>query len=264
MSDTINIQDKNIASDYLLDIAISNTYKNKVAKSFNILGRRSGFTSTSVYNDVKEYDNTIATIATLSNSTLDIISSSASDGVAGTGVRSVKVCYLNTSNVIVESGVIALNGTTLVTSVLTGVNFIYWMESYVVGSGGVAAGNIRLRINGGVVECEQITLGGNKSRTGAFKIPTGYTGYVTSLQGTAINTSQDILLRSTVNTLDRTLSTAFHYVDNLFLPSGINATSNFHSLRFPELSIVKVSTLSGALPVANRANISFSIILIAD
>jgi len=247
-----------------LEISRTEKYLGKTAKPFNVLGRRAGFTSTSVENDIKEFDNSVAAIPTLSNSTLDIISSNANDTAAGIGVRSVKVTYLNTSNNMVESSVIALNGTTLVTSVLTGVNFVYWMEAYEVGSGGVAAGNIRLRINGGTVEVEQITAGGNKSRTGAFKIPTGYTGYINSFHGTAVGTTQYMLLRATVNSFDRSVSTAYHYVDNLYLPSGQVDSSEFDFLKFPALSVIKVSTISGATPVANRADVSFHVILIQD
>lgn len=267
----INLPIQGIGGDYatttsesFIEIARTGLYMGKVAKSFNLLGRRAGFTSTSIYNDVKEYDNSVAAIPNLSNSTLDIISSSASDTSAGTGVRTVKVTYIDNSNNLVESAAITLNGTTLVTSVLTGVNAVLWMETSTAGSGGVAAGNIRLRINGGTVEVEQITAGGNKSRGGFFMIPTGYTGYITSLQGTAVGTTQDILLRATVNTLDRTISTVYHYVDNLFLISGQTDKSEFHSLKLPALSKVKVSTISGATPVANRADVSFNLILIAD
>lgn len=248
-----------------IEIARTGKYNGKTAHAFNILGRRSGFTSTSVFNDVKEYDNAVANIATLSNSTLDIISSSASDtNTAGTGVRQVKVVYIDNSNNLVESAAINLNGTTLVTSVLTGVNFVLWMEAVTVGSGGVAAGNIRLRKNGGTVEVEQISLGGDKSMSGCAMIPTGYTGYITSIQGTAISTTQDIRLRATVNTLDRSLSTVFHYVDNLYLASSQTDRSEFHSLKLPALCKIKVSTISGATPAANRADVSFNLILIAD
>lgn len=253
-----------LSNNTFIEIARTGKYMGKTAYAFNILGRRAGFTSTSVYNDVKEYDNSVANIPVLSNSTLDIISSNANDTIAGTGVRQVKVVYIDNSNNLVESAAINLNGTTLVTSVLTGVNFVLWMEAVTVGSGNVAAGNIRLRINGGTIEVEQITAGGNKSRGGAVMIPTGYTGYITSLQGTAVSTTQNILLRATVNTLDRSLSSVYHYVDNLYLTDSQVDRSDFHSLKLPALCKVKVSTISGATGVGNRADVSFNLILIAD
>lgn len=247
-----------------IEISRTGLYNGKTAKQFHILGRRAGFTSTSVFNDIKEYDNSVAAIPILSNSTLDIISSSVNDTSAGTGVRTVKVTYINNSNALVESAAITLNGTTLVTSVLTGVNFVLWMETNTVGSGGVAAGNIRLRINGGVVEVEQITAGGNKSMSASFMIPTGYTGYIGQIDGTAISTTQDLRIRATVNTFDRTISTAYKFQDNLFLASGQTDRSSYGALKYPALSKIKVSTLSGATPVANRADVSFTVTLIAD
>ena len=132
------------------------------------------------------------------------------------------------------------------------------------GSGGVAAGNIRLRINGGTVEVEQISLGGNKSMSAFFQIPAGYTGYIKCLHATAIGTNQDIRIRATVNSLDRTLSTVYHYQDNLFLTSGQQGDSDVPYLKYPALCKIKVSTISAAAPVANRCDVSFQLILIQD
>lgn len=256
------LQSNSLSSD--IEIQRTGKYNGKTAYVFNILGRRSGFTSTSIFNDIKEYDNGVANIPALSNSTLDIISSSANDTSAGTGVRTVKVVYVNNSNQLVESSAITLNGTTLVTSVLTGVNAVLWMETNTVGSGEVAAGNIRLRINGSTVEVEQISIGGNKSMSAFFMVPTGHTAHVKCLHGTAIGTNQDLRLRGTVNTLDRSISNVWHYQDNLFLTTGQIDDSDISMLKFPALSKIKVSTISGATPVANRADVSFQVILIAD
>lgn len=250
--------------DPILEISRLGLYADKISKTFNVIGRRSGFTSTSIFNDVKEFGSGVDDIPVLSNSTLDIISSSASDTSAGTGVRTVVVTYINNSNNIVESAPITLNGTTLVTNVLTGVNAILFMETATAGSGGVAAGNIRLRINGGTVEVEQISAGGNKSMTAFFMIPLGYSGYIKSIQGTAVGTTQDIRLRATVNTIDRTLSTVYHYQDNLYLGDGQQGQNNIEFLKYPELSKIKMSTISGATPVANKADVSFQVILIEN
>lgn len=251
------------SADAILEVQRTGRYKGKNARAFNILARRAGFTSTSVFNDVKEFDNSVALFPTLSSSTLDIISSSANDtNTAGTGVRKVKVVYLDSSNNLIESANINLNGTTLVTSVLTGVNAVLWMEVTEVGSGGFAAGNIRLRINGGTVEVEQISTGGNKSMSGFFQVPSGYNAFVCCVHGTAIGTNQDLRLRATVNTLDRSLSTIFHYQENIFLTSGQSEGQDVNWLLFPPTSQIKLSTISGATPVANRCDASFHVLII--
>lgn len=246
-------------------IQTTGLYQGKTAVVYNVMGRRAGFTSTSVQNDVKEFDNGVAVNPVLSNSTLDIISSSVSDtNTAGTGVRTVKVIYINNTNNLVQSAAIALNGTTLVTSVLTGVNEVLWMEAETVGSGGIAAGNIRLRINGGTVEVEQISAGGNKSLSARFMIPTGYTGYIPFWDGHAINNDQDMRLRATVNSFDRSLSSVYKFQDNKYLALNTNSSDDLQFMKFPALSKIKISTFSGATGATVRCDASFPIILIQN
>ena len=247
------------------EIQMTGFFNGKIGKVFNILGRRAGFTSTSVFNDIKEFDNAIANIPVLSNSSLDIISSSALDiNTTGTGVRTVIVVYINNSGVLTQSPPIALNGTTLVTNVLTGVNEVLWMESETTGSGNNAAGNIRLRINGGVVEVEQISIGANKSMSARVMIPTGYTGYLLNMDGSAISSNQDIRLRATSNSFDNTLVTPYHFLDNMYLVSGFFAAKDLHFIKIPAGARVKFSTISSATAPTNRADVSFTIIMLEN
>jgi hypothetical protein len=189
----------------------------------------------------------------------------ADTNTAGTGVRQVKVVYINSSNNLVESPAINLNGTTLVTGVLTGVNEVLWMEAVTVGSGGRAAGNIRLRINGGVVEVEQISLGGNKSMTARFMVPTGYTAYIPNWRAHAINNDQDVRMQATVHTLDRTLSTVYTYQANAAVATNTNATTLLLPFqKYPALARIKVSTISGGTAAAVRCDTSFVVILVQN
>lgn len=238
----------------------------KTAYTFNITGRRAGFTSTTVLNDIKEYDNAVAESPELSNSTLDIISSSASDtNTAGTGVREVRVVYINNLNNLVESANIALNGTTLVTSVLTGVNDVLWMEAVTVGSAGRAVGNIRLRINGGVVEVEQISIQNNKSFTARFMVPTGYTAYVPAWRTHALNNDQNVRLQATVHTLDRTISTVYTAQANSNIALNTNGGPLLLPfLKFPALCKMKCSTISANTGLTVQCDVSFAVILVAN
>lgn len=247
-------------------VSITGKLYDKTAYALNIAGRRAGFTSTTVFNDVKEFDNTVANIPVLANSTLDIISSSANDtNSAGTGVRQVKVVYIDSSNALVESPAISLNGTTLVTSVLTGVNEILWLETHAAGSGGAAAGNIRLRINGGTVEVEQITAGSNKSLSARFMVPAGHSAYIANWRAHAIGQAQDMFLQATVNTLDRTISTVYKVVASADVGANSNSSANLLPfLKLPALSRVKVSTLSGGTAATVRADANFVVILVQD
>lgn len=259
----ISIQTGAVGS-MLQEIQTTGLWRGKIAKAYNLIGQRNGFTSNSIMNDVKEYDNGVANVAITANSTLDIISSSASDSAAGTGARTVKVTYINSSNNLVESAAIALNGNTLVTSVLTGVNQVLWMETATAGSGGVAAGNIRLRINGGVVEVEQITAGCNKSRSAIFMIPTGYTGYVASWRVSAVQNDQDVRLRGTVNTLDSSLSTLYHYMSQKYAANNTSIPMHDIWLKVPALARVKASTVSAGTAATVRCNVNILIVIIQD
>lgn len=247
-------------------VSITGKLYDKTAYAFNIAGRRAGFTSITLSNDIKEFDNSVADFPVLAASTLDIISSSANDtNSAGTGVRQVKVVYINSSNALVESPAINLNGTTLVTSVLTGVNEVLWMETHVAGSGAVAAGNIRLRINGGTVEVEQITVGGNKSLSARFMVPAGHTAYIPNWRAHAINDNQNVALKATVNTLDRTLSTAYKVMSSLDVANNANSsTTLLPFMKLPALSRIRVSTISGGAGGTVRCNTNFVVILVQD
>lgn len=247
-------------------VQITGQLYGKSAKVFSILGRRAGFTSTTLPNDAKEYDNAVALTPVLSAATLDIISSSASDtNTAGTGVRKVKVVYLNSTNNLVESANINLNGTTLVTSVLTGVNAVLWMEATDVGSNLSAVGNIRLRINGGVVEVEQISVGRNKSLSSDFMVPAGHTGYISDWRVHALNNDQSAKLVATVNTLDRSLSTVYTVQANSAVAANTNSGPiRIPFLKFPALSRIKVSTVSAGTAGTVQIDTSYVIVIVAD
>ena len=252
--------------DMIQEITTTGKFKGKDAFAFNIFGRRAGFTSITVLNDVKEFDNGVALIPTLSNSTLDIISSSVNDtNTAGTGARKVKVTYIDVSNNMVQSADINLNGTTLVTNVLTGVNEVLWMEVTELGSGTVAAGNIRLRINGGTVEVEQVTAGTNKSMSARFMIPTGYTGFIDSWDCEAVNNDQEVRLRVTMNCFTGELSNIYHFMDSKSIAT--NSNSGHQPLSFiqiPALARIKVSTISAGTAAAVKCGTSFILVLLKN
>jgi hypothetical protein len=258
------IQVTPVFSDLIQTIQLTGKYQGKNAFVFNVMGRRAGFTSTSVLNDVVEFANGTAAIPVLTGvEPLEIVSSSANDTAAGTGARTVKVVYIDATNNLVESAAIALNGVTPVAAGFTAIEPL-WMEVDSVGSGIVSAGNIRLRVVAGAVECEQISAGGNRSLSGRFKIPTGYTAFIPSWNAHAVNADQDLRLRAEVETLSRVLSTVYHFIDTDYLPLNTGSISLPPFLKLPALARVKVSTLAGATAGTNRVDVSFVIVLISD
>ena len=71
---------------------------------------------------------------------MEVISSNANDTSNGTGARTIRIGYINTSNQLTVSADITLNGTTAV-ALAFNANFILWMETTTVGSNAVAVGN---------------------------------------------------------------------------------------------------------------------------
>ena len=92
--------------------ATTGQWRGQTAQAYHILGRRAGFTSTSVLNDLKEFGSSIALFPVLAgNETLEIVSSSANDTALGDGVRKIQIVYIDNSNNMVTSAEISTNGT---------------------------------------------------------------------------------------------------------------------------------------------------------
>lgn len=250
----------------LLEIQQTGLYLNKTAKIYLINGRRKGFTSTNIPQDLYEYVGTDSFFNTVTSANaLEIVSSDANDtNTAGTGIRTVIVTYIDSSNNLVQSSPIALNGTTPVAAGFTA-NEIISMESASSGSLRVAQGNIRLRIVAGPVEIEQITAQTSKSKTGKFMVPTGYTGYLLHWNAQAINNDQDMLILAQRDSYTFALTTGYHVIDNSYTASnGVSPEMNLTFTKIPALSRVKLSTTSAGTASTVRASGSFTILIIAD
>lgn len=250
------------------EVAIMGQFLNKNAFKFDILARRAGFTSTAVLNDIKEYANGEALHAILPNgSTALVVKSSDANDVAttGTGTRTIKITYLDSTGVLTTTADINMNGTTEVaTGLTTAIQEVLWMEAISGGTSEVSAGNITLQVTGAGQVYDQITAGGNKSMRGMFAVPLGYTGYLVDWDASAINTTQDLRLRATVQSHDRSLGTRYIFQHTSFLSSGQIMSEGDKCMRFPALAKIKVSTIAGATAVANRVDCNFTVIIIQD
>lgn len=248
------------------NIQITGGWNGKPAKAFYIMGRRSAFTSTSAFNDVGEGVGNASTAlfpVLTGAETIQVISSSAVDTVAGIGARKVKVVYIDTNYDLQETADISLNGTTAVTVMVGGMLQPLWFENTEVGSGGASAGNITLRTSAPLT-LSQIVAGGNKSMDAIFMVPDGYTAYVPKWGGSSIQNTQDLRLRATVNTLDRSLSSIYHFQDNRYAPSNTSYGSELPSLKYPARCMIKVSTISSSTAAATRCDADFTVIIIQD
>lgn len=237
------------------------------ARTFLVLGRRAGFNSTTVLQDVGEFlgTTTDAFPELTGTEALEVVSSSAQDAPNGLGTWTVKIAYLDRNFAIQTSPDITLNGVTAV-PVPFRATFIYYMEATSGGANTVSVGNILLRIAGGGATQEQITAGGNKSLSCRFMVPANTHAHAPCWSLTAIgNATQDVRLRGTVNTRERTLNTRYIFQDNAFVQNTASSGNLILPwLTFPPLCRIKVSTIASNGAVQNRLDASFTLLLMQN
>ena len=249
--------------------ALTGYVEGKIAKNVYILGRRSTFNSTTVFQDVCTYlvggQNGMNTPAV--GTTYYLNSTSANDTAAGTGTRTVRTVYLDASgNQQVRTDV--LNGTTAV-SIGAGYTAIQWCENATVGTNLTAVGDITISsVNGAATEAttmEMIRAGGNRSLSGRYQVPTGYSFYLIGWYSAAINRWMDTRLRVDVFSDDRTTSPGvFHFNGTMFLAADVSLDKDLHYLKCIAGSIIKISTIPEATAGSARIDASIHGILIQN
>lgn len=112
---------------------------------------------------------------------LEVVSSSASDTVAGTGVQKVRVSYLD-ADYSAQTQEISMNGATPVPLTDTTILRVNSIRATQVGTGGVAAGLITCRLVGGAATVyRSIVAGFTRGRGATYTVPLGKTLYITSI-----------------------------------------------------------------------------------
>lgn len=225
--------------DFMIEVA-----KEKVAghRQFRIFGERPVVGVTAGGEDIWPGAATTIPRPADVGEQMTFVSTSVNDTAAGTGVQEVEIMYLDAAGAeLVER--IATNGTTPVNSTATNIRFVNTFHATAVGSGGVAAGDIKLYKTGAAsTEYNWISAGGNMSLTAVYMVPAGMTAYILHWGGGASgNKAQSIRLRTDSEDGDPfpgvfTFKESTRLVDNIFrysiTPSEI----------IPELTVIKVST----------------------
>jgi hypothetical protein len=148
----------------------------------------------------------------------EVVSSSANDTAAGTGVQTIRVLGLDANyNEIQED--VSLNGTTPVALVnqYLRVNSAFSLTS---GSGHINAGTITVRQTVGPVTLIVIPIGYGQSRTSLYTVPAGYTLQVKSILGCINRNTAAAVYYATVATVFRTSN------GNVRLPLEFSFSSN--------------------------------------
>jgi hypothetical protein len=101
---------------------------------------------------------------------MTVVSSSAADASAGTGVRQIDIHYVDADG-NEQSETVTMNGTTSVNTVATDMRWVQCDHARAAGSGGVAAGDITIS-NGGTTYAV-IKAGNTRCSSSARMVPSG-------------------------------------------------------------------------------------------
>lgn len=224
---------------------------------FRGFGERTAITNISTGNDL--WQGTATTIPIPDQTTgeqLTLVSTSASDASAGTGIQTLDVHGLDiTGNPQTE--IVTLNGLTPVNTTRTNWRFNQSIHAETVGTGGVAAGTISLYKTGDATRVYNVvTPGGNMSLNSSRMVPFGKTLYITNFSIMAAdNTSVSVRCRATSTFEDIVTSGYFFLFKDVSILQDSTREKTFKvPLKFPALSIIKwtaYATTNGASASVN-------------
>lgn len=113
---------------------------------------------------------------------MSLMSTSAEDSAAGSGIQQIAIHYLD-SNLIDQEEIVTLNGITPVLTVATNIRHIQCMHMHVSGSGKTAVGTITASNGGNVYSL--INAGIRRCTSSVRRVPAGKKAYITALVGGA-------------------------------------------------------------------------------
>lgn len=200
----------------------------------NKFGRNLDVDTTSTPEDLWGGDGVYTGFPTSTSEPLEVLSSSANDAAAGTGLRTVVIQGLNQDWEQV-SETVTLNGLTPVQSVNT-YRRCHTMRGVTAGSGGANAGTITVRhatTEANVFLAMQV--GNNQTNCSAFTIPAGHKGYLMSsfgaLRGTINGTGDCVFAIRNLGEVFRyrrpfTISPNYEHNETLAIPIELAAKTD--------------------------------------
>ena len=191
---------------------------------------------------------------------MEVVSSSANDTSAGTGVRSVEVRYLDSGfNHITET--VTMNGTTPVATAATDILRINRLHTETVGSGGEAAGEIDIRHLDDTPIYSRIETGSNIDTVAFATVPEGETAYLTSwsvgvghLSG---NRYARFILTATAHPDGSLATDIFHYKDIIIIQDGSTQVVFQVPIKVDARSDIKISVESDSASSSARCGGNF-------
>ncbi len=174
---------------------------------------------------------------------MTVESDSAEDGVAGDGVLTLRLEYLDDTGAE-QTEDITMNGTTGVNTVATDIRFVNDMYSLTVGATGVSEGDIVI-YKAGESEAthlyNMIAAGGNKSLVPHRMVPLGKTLYLQSWH-TEISSNDRCAMKIRSTDMNGVLIPGvFCFKDVAYLSKVASGNLSLRNTPIPALSIVKIS-----------------------
>jgi len=179
---------------------------------------------------------------------ISVVSDDGNDTNAGTGVNTLSVDYLD-ANGDSQTEVVTMAGLTPVNLSDPNVRFIQNMHTAVVGSNGVAVGNITIyRTSDSTKIYQEISTGGNMALNTMRMVPKGHTLYLTSWRANSVGGKPvEIRIRSTSHDgikFHTEYPGAFIFIDDCFLQDSNYSNTFPEPYKIPELSLIKVTAWS--------------------
>lgn len=212
---------------------------------FRGFGDRSALSTVATGDDVWSGTATTIPIPAAAGEQMTLVSTSANDTAAGTGVRTVDVHGLD-ANGDPQTEIVSMNGITPVNTVRTNWRFNQGIHVNTIGTPYTAAqGVITLYKTGfAATVYNQILIGGNVSINSARMVPRGKTFYLKNGHVSAgSNKPISVRLRAT-STLEDDLCDFFQFKDLFLLIDSALAIEYTVPLKFPPLCIIKATAYS--------------------
>ena len=178
--------------------------------------------------------------------TMQVASTVTTDGIAGQGIQTAYIKYLNTSYVEL-SETITLNGTIAVSTAAHNIIRVNNFRAATAGSSGKALGDITLKNSTATVTYSNIATGYTRARNTAYTVPAGKTLYVTSIGFSSANNTSGMRMTTRANydnVSGLNLSTEmFMPYSEVVLTAGSYTRQLEQPTRLPEKTDIKVSVI---------------------
>jgi hypothetical protein len=205
-------------------------------------------TSGSVTNSVI-WGNGVYTLPPAAGVQMSVVSSSANDAAAGTGVRTLRIVYLD-ANLVQQVETVTLNGTTPVTTVATNIRFIIKLIGITYGSLKAAGGNISVSHSG--TTYGYLPTGFIVDSTAVYMPPAGKRLMITGLS--AGSSSGSAVAKVIVHIAVSKYGDVDYSADSIFVPiAGVALQDNSESMSLPVPFEISAGTAFCMLATTDKA-----------